>query len=325
MLPDIPSFLSACRNLRILVIGDLMLDRYVWGRVERISPEAPVPVVDVYEEEDRPGGAANVGLNLQSLGATALLCGLAGTDPAGEDMLRVLEDRGFDTRWVLRSPERRSTVKTRIMGNKQQALRIDREDKHPSTLAEQEAMLRLLQPALDQADAVLFEDYDKGAIGPELIEAVIRRAQERNIPVTVDPKFRHFFHYAQCSLFKPNLKEINEALNLRLRADQPEALAEAVLHLRERMPHRRTLITLGEYGMLLVDEEGNFTQIAAHHRSVADVSGAGDTVISVVTLALAAGYSWEEAAELANLAGGLVCESLGVVPIRPEQLMPGRT
>lgn len=311
--------MDACRDLRLLVIGDLMLDRYLWGRVERISPEAPVPVVDIQRAENRPGGAANVALNLVALGAKPLLCGLVGSDADGDLLLDLATKAGFDTRLLLRSATRRTTLKVRIIGNGQQVLRVDQEDRDPLTPAEWAALQAGLAPIWEEVEGVILQDYDKALLASPLIQAVLSAAAARQIPVVVDPKFRQFHAYAGCTLFKPNLKELNEGLGLRLRGDDRPGLESAIRHLRQQMPHAHTLVTLGGDGMLLVSE-GEATHFPAHRRAIADVSGAGDTVISVMGAGLAAGLPPSAVTYYANLAGGLVCEAVGVVPLDPAAL-----
>lgn len=316
----IESFAARLDETNALVIGDLMLDRYLWGTVSRISPEAPVPVVDVSQSEDRPGGAANVALNVAAMGARVALCGALGEDPEGDTLLGLLRDKNFDTSLVWQVAGRRTTSKTRIIGNKQQMMRVDSEQRDhlaPEVYAEMEAAIaaRLLS-----VDVVIFEDYDKGALDPGFIRAVNRMARERGIPTVVDPKFKQFFCYEQVSLFKPNLKELNEGLGLRVGNGDLEGILAAVKLLRERMPHDNTLITLSEQGVLSVDASGQQSHSPAHFRKITDVSGAGDTVVAVVALALAADLPLAVASAIANLAGGLVCEEVGVVPIDRERL-----
>ena len=318
---DISSFLDRCRQLEVLVIGDLMLDRYLWGNVERISPEAPVPIVDIWKEESRLGGAANVALNVAALGAKPVLCGLVGEDGEGEKIMELVEEKGFSADLILTSPLRRTTVKSRVIGNQQQILRVDKEDRFPLYPEEQLPLVEELRKRVSGYDAIIFEDYDKHLLTSVLIQEVIQAAEKSDRPVMVDPKFNQFFDYAGCTLFKPNLKELNEGLGFRLDKDDYKGIHEAVLLLRERMPHDHTLVTLSENGMLLVDDPQRATHIPAHYRQIVDVSGAGDTVISVAALGLAAGLSSLEATQLANLAGGLVCEEVGVVPIQKERLL----
>ncbi|MFN8396288.1 MAG: D-glycero-beta-D-manno-heptose-7-phosphate kinase [Bacteroidia bacterium] len=317
---DIQALQAALPRLRVLVIGDLMLDRYHFGRVTRISPEAPVPVVDVERTENRPGGAANVALNIVSMGAAVTLCGVIGDDDNGERLIKCLGVKGFDTSLVITTQDRPTTTKTRIIGNNQQILRVDHESREEIGAELTTRIVARLQESIPNYDAIILEDYDKGLFNSALIDAVVIAANAAGIPVAVDPKFRNFLAYKGVTLFKPNLKELNEALHHRIsKADLP-AIQAAIEELRFRMPHSNTLVTLSENGVLLVDAQGHATHIPAHLRKIADVSGAGDTVIAVMALAMAAGLPLPSSAAVANLAGGLVCEEVGVVPIDPEVL-----
>jgi len=298
-----------------------MLDRYLWGKVSRISPEAPVPIVDVNKEENRLGGAANVALNLHALGARPILCGYVGEDEPGAELIRLVHLHGFPTELIQLSKDRRTTVKTRVLGNHQQVLRVDKEDRFGLNEQELERIKETLAPQLSKCGAVLFQDYDKGLLIPDLISWVISECKGHGIPVVVDPKFEHFFNYGACDLFKPNLKELNQGLNLRVASNNLPEIEAAISRLRAQMPHKQTLVTLGSNGMLLVDAENRIEHFPAHERAIADVSGAGDTVVSVVALGIAVGISLKEAVFYANLAGGLVCEEVGVVPIDPKKLI----
>ncbi len=302
-----------------------MLDRYLWGKVERISPEAPVPVVDIDVEENRLGGAANVALNIYALGATPILCGILGADRDGVIFRQIAGEKGFKTAYLVVSESRRTTVKVRVIGNNQQVMRVDREDRYHLDQEDHRQVLGAAMNALDEVDVVIFEDYDKGLLDEQIIQAIIKEANQRNIPVTVDPKFRQFWSYKGCTLFKPNMKELNEGLNLRLGKRDIPAILYAIQQLRDKMPHMHTLITLSEAGMLFVDQQAKYLHATAHYRDIIDVSGAGDTVISVISLALAAGVSLSEATHYANLAGGLVCEEVGVVSIDPDKILAEAT
>ncbi len=317
---DLYNFIGDCPNVKVLVIGDLMLDRYLWGKVERISPEAPVPIVDIDHEENRLGGAANVALNIHALGATPVLCGVVGVDRDGAIFRRMAKEKGFNTGHIVISETRRTTVKVRIIGNNQQVMRVDREDRHYLDANDRALLLETLKKAIPEVDVIIFEDYDKGLLDTTIIQHIIHHAGQHKVPITVDPKFRQFLDYKHCTLFKPNLKELNEGLNLRLSKRNISDIIDAIHQLRNRMPHSHTLITLSEAGMLYVDETGNNLHVEAHYRDIVDVSGAGDTVISVISLALALGVSLFKATHFANLAGGLVCEEVGVVPLNPNKL-----
>lgn len=314
------------RGLRILVIGDIMLDTYIWGKAERLSPEAPVPVVEVMERTSSPGGAANVAMNLKSLGAEPILCSVTGADTRGDELLRLIESQGIDTQGILRSTERTTTTKFRIIANKTQLLRVDEEVNSPlpqelSRLLWQrtEHLIRTEHPA-----AIIFQDYDKGVITPYLIEETTALARRQGIPVCVDPKRRNFMAYREVTLFKPNLKEFREGLGTtRDLYSYPDQLEKEMQGLQEMMECKILMVTLSDKGLALrYEEEGEwkFHLLSAEVRKVADVSGAGDTVISVAALGLAAGLSPLETAHLANLAGGLVCEEVGVVPVNLDKL-----
>jgi D-glycero-beta-D-manno-heptose-7-phosphate kinase len=307
-------------QLRVLVVGDLMLDRYVWGKVSRISPEAPVPIVDVERVESRPGGAANVALNIAVMGAQVAVCGVVGNDDHGRTLLGHLRQDGFDTGLVRSLPDRITTEKTRVIGNQQQVLRVDHEVRGTIPVAVAEELAAAIAERITDFDAVIFEDYDKGLLSPTLIAAVTQAANAAGIPTIVDPKYRNFLAYAGVTLFKPNMKELNEALGIRISNRDIPGISAAVHSLRARMPHAMTLITLSENGVVAIDAEGQHHHLPAHLRKIADVSGAGDTVVALMALTLAAGLPLPQAAAIANLGGGLVCEEVGVVPISPERL-----
>ncbi|BDC98069.1 D-glycero-beta-D-manno-heptose-7-phosphate kinase [Persicobacter psychrovividus] len=306
-------------DLKVLVIGDVMVDSYIWGKVDRISPEAPVPVVNIHKKEDRLGGAANVAKNIQSLGATPILCSLVGEDGDGENFMRILEDRGVSTEGILQSSERVTTVKQRVLAGSQQMMRIDTETDKALSAQEQKALLSKIKTLIDQVDVIIFEDYDKGVLNKAVIAQVVSWAREKNIPTVVDPKKRNFLFYEGVTLFKPNLKEIKEGLKIEFNPDQPAELEGAVNQLLSKLNADIALITMSERGVY-IKSKTEHVHIPAHIRSISDVSGAGDTVISITSLCLAMGLPLDFSASLANLGGGLVCESLGVVPIDKKRL-----
>lgn len=316
---NLTSLLETLSELKVLVVGDLMIDRYLWGKVERISPEAPVPVVEVSKEESRLGGAANVGLNLHSLGAKPYLCGAMGTDRGGAELRTLFAEALFDTSLLLIDETRKTTTKTRVIGNRQQMLRVDWEDRHLLSSEIESRLVELIMPRLAEFDAIIFQDYDKGLLNERIIQTIMRKANRLKIPTVVDPKFKNFHHFRDAFLFKPNLKELNEAVGTRLEKSDLEGIRAAVGELRKTMPHQHTLVTLSEWGVVVIDPELKLVHIPAHSRKIIDVSGAGDTVISVIAVAIAGGLSVTEGAALANLAGGLVCEEVGVVPVNREQ------
>lgn len=311
-------------KLNVAIIGDVMIDRYWNGRVSRISPEAPVPVVDWVNTEDRLGGAANVALNIKALGATPYLFAGIGKDADGAELLKLMNKNDLSTKGLLSFAKRRTTVKTRIMAGSQQLLRLDSET--TSDLDEQECkdFLGNFYDFIEYRDihVILFQDYNKGILTKPIIREVMLESLRRDIPTAVDPKHNNFFEYKRTTLFKPNLKEIRAAVPF---AVQPtlESLSRAAEYLRQQMSNRNTMITLSELGVFLdfgTATEGGGMIVPTEARNVADVSGAGDTVISVAALGLGAGLPLKTMAILANLAGGQVCEKLGVVPVEAERL-----
>ncbi len=303
-------------SLNALVIGDVMIDSYLFGNVDRISPEAPVPVVSVTEKDHRLGGAANVALNIKALGANPILCCVVGQDHNATVFHSLMSAHDLSTVGVHKDASRPTTVKTRVISNNQQMLRIDEED--ASNLNENvvNEMIKKIHHLLDtmKIDVIIFEDYDKGLISSKLIESVVVKANTLNIPTTVDPKKRNFLDYKNVSLFKPNLKELREGLNIHVDPSDMDSLQTGIDLLRTQLGCKDALVTLSEYGMFVT--QGHLHEIVpAHIRNIADVSGAGDTVISVASLAIAAGMDTIFATKLANLAGGMVCEKVGVVPI----------
>jgi rfaE bifunctional protein kinase chain/domain len=313
---------KAFNGKRVLVIGDVMTDAYIKGQVTRMSPEAPVPVVDLQEQEQRIGGAGNVALNLIALGAKAILASVIGQDNAGKELEQMLQNAGIQTTALVVSAQRKTTIKTRVLSNGKQMLRIDSEDQH-DLQPNEEALLKANISALlaEGIDGVLLEDYNKGVLTTALIQWIISEANSRNIPIAVDPKKKNFFAYAGCTLFKPNLKELKEGLHIDFNFQQdPVALHTAIEQLQHQISSRYTLVTLSENGVQLFDGQKH-QHYPAHRRNIADVSGAGDTVIATTTLCLICGASPEQMAALANLAGGLVCEHPGVVSIDKEKFL----
>ena len=308
-------------KMNILIIGDVMIDAYLWGKVDRISPEAPVPIVTVGKKEKRMGGAANVALNIHALGANPILCSIIGEDVSGDDFIELLQQEGITAEGILTAKNRPTTVKTRIIGHHQQILRIDEEsDKAISAIETTQLFTKVQQiVATQKIDAIIFEDYDKGVITPTLIKAVVTLAQEHKIPTIVDPKKRNFNDYKGVTLFKPNLKELKEGLKLEIDSSIA-SIGKAVAQLRSQLQAEMVMVTLSELGVY-IDSGKAQHHVSAHIRDITDVSGAGDTVVSVATAGLAAGLAPERFAALANLAGGLVCEKIGVVPVDKEQLL----
>jgi D-glycero-beta-D-manno-heptose-7-phosphate kinase len=309
-------------NLTALVIGDVMVDSYLWGSVSRISPEAPVPIVTVKQKEKRLGGAANVALNLQALGATPILCSVIGVEGDGQAFLDLLRQQRLSQKGILKSRERNTTVKTRVIGNNHQMIRVDEETEEDIAAYETDQLLHLITFILehDKIDVIIFEDYNKGLITLRLIQKVVELARKRGIPVAVDPKKKNFLNYKGVTLFKPNLKELREGLKLDIDTDDTNELQKILSSFRNRQKIDTLLLTLSEKG-ICTNSRSVKEIIPAHVRTIADVSGAGDTVISVAALCTALETNPVLTAALANLAGGLVCEQVGVMPVDKEQLL----
>lgn len=306
------------RDLKVAVVGDIMLDRYIWGNVNRISPEAPVPVVEVKGEESKLGGAGNVANNVKSLGAFPLLIGVVGDDREGEILFDIMKHEGFNTGGVIVDKSRPTTVKTRVIAHSQHVVRIDRESKEPINYTIQERIKEIILQNVHNINAIIIEDYNKGMIVKNLIYDLIEIANRYGIIIAVDPKFDNFFEFKNATVFKPNKKELEEALGYKLNSE--DKVSEAGKAVLERLKCQYLLLTRGEKGMTLFSKNGEIRHIPTKAKKVVDVSGAGDTVISTVTVALAGGADIIESAALANYAAGLVVEEIGVVPVDKEKL-----
>ena len=309
-------------NLNVLIIGDVMIDSYMWGKVNRISPEAPVPIVSVQKKEKRLGGAANVALNIQAMGANPILCSVIGIDFEGQNLLELLKTQKLSQKGILKSRTRITTEKTRVIGNNHQLLRIDEEIEEDIAPAETQQLITLISYIIqhDKIDVILFEDYNKGLITPKLISKVVELAKSKGIPTCVDPKRKNFNAYKGVTLFKPNLKELREGLKLDISSDNINELQRAISSYRVKQNFEIALVTLAEKGVL-INSRSLKEHTPAHVRSIADVSGAGDTVISIAALMMALHVNPIVMASISNLAGGLVCEQIGVVPINKERLL----
>ena len=313
-MQSVSELINGFSRLKVLIIGDLMIDSYTWGKVSRISPEAPVPVVNVIRRESRLGGAGNVVLNIASLGATAVICSVIGDDAPGRELQKIILDANLSTDGLIVEPGRMTTVKERIIAGSQQVVRVDSETENSISLSSQQALLAHIKDSMSDVDVIIFEDYDKGVLSAELIQSVISMSKENNIPTVVDPKRKNFFAYQGATLFKPNLHELRDGLGLMPTDFDADHLAETVRKFKVSQELKGVFVTLSERGVY-IDFENDQHLIPAHIRQISDVSGAGDTVISIAACVLALGGSTEQIASLANLGGGLVCESLGVVPI----------
>ncbi|WP_395806972.1 bifunctional heptose 7-phosphate kinase/heptose 1-phosphate adenyltransferase [Daejeonella sp.] len=309
-------------SLNVLIIGDVMIDSYIWGKIERISPEAPVPVVRVTKKENRLGGAANVALNIQSLGACPYICAVIGDDSDGDNFLSLLKAQRLSNEGIIKIKTRPTTVKTRIIAHNQQIARVDAETERNLSSSNTQLVLNKIKQIIadHRIDAIIFEDYDKGLITEELIDKTVKLAKEIGIITVVDPKKRNFHAYKEVQLFKPNLKELREGLKIDIDPLNIDQIEQAVERLKKQLGAKTVMLTLSENGVYVSSVSGN-KHIPAHKRDIADVSGAGDTVIATTALCLAAGLNEFETAEIANLAGGLVCEHVGVVPIDKARLL----
>ncbi|MEE8556373.1 MAG: D-glycero-beta-D-manno-heptose-7-phosphate kinase [Myxococcota bacterium] len=303
---------------RLLVLGDVILDRYVWGRADRISPEAPVPVVQVSRESVMPGGAGNVARNVSTLTGHVELVSVIGEDPTGQDLGRLLADLKIEIGGLLADSERPTTVKTRVIARGQQVVRFDRELEEPLSPSTAARLLGALLERVDQVDGVILQDYGKGVLSPEVLEGVMRQCSKARVPVFVDPKAEHWELYRGAELLKPNLREAEVVAGIRVRDESDvRRLGERVV---ERTGARTVAITRGEDGISLFYDGGGSDHVPTEVRAVADATGAGDTAIATLALARLAGASWVEAAEMANTAAGVVVEVLGTAALGPEDL-----
>ena len=321
-LTQLTNIFESFNQMNVLIIGDVMIDGYVWGKVDRISPEAPVPILSVAKKEDRLGGAANVALNIQSMGAKPILCSVIGDDENGKKFIALLNDLNISAEGILKSKDRITTLKTRVIKDQQHLLRIDEEIDQPLNLQEENNFIENVKNiiASHKIDVIIFQDYDKGVLTNHNIEKLISIAQNAGIKTVVDPKKRNFLTYKNVGLFKPNLKELKDGLKIEFNHLSDDQLVAASKELKNKINANTVLITLSEHGVFLMDSEKNY-KIPAHIRNISDVSGAGDTVISVAALCYAGAMPNEKIAAIANLAGGLVCEKVGVVPINKSALL----
>ncbi len=308
-------------GLRVLIVGDVMVDSYILGKVERVSPEAPVPVVDVTGMDSRLGGAGNVALNIKAMGGIPIICSVIGKDKEGQELIALLENEGIYSKALLQSEKRKTTTKTRVIGNNHQLLRFDHEVKSDLDTLDSFLLEEHFNREIEQCNVVIFEDYNKGVLHKGNISKFIEKARSMGIPTVVDPKKSNFKEYKNTSLFKPNLKEMREGLNLEESLlNSLDDIENAISILEGEMKNERTLVTLSERGVIISDN-GDYVRKPAHLRNIADVSGAGDTVIAVASLCVALNLPASQIAGLSNLAGGLVCEKRGVVPVDKDILL----
>ena len=319
-MKSIDEIFEAFKDKTVLVVGDVMIDDYMMGEVSRISPEAPVPVLKLGKQEKRLGGAANVALNLRALGATPILCSVVGDDPDGAEFEQLLDDEKMPNKGIIRSQNRVTTTKLRVMSGLQHLLRVDNEDVHPLDDLDQKSLLHHIKNLLEECDLVIFEDYDKGTINPEVIEQTIKLAKEKNIPIAVDPKRRNFTKYQGVSIFKVNIGDLKDGLDIEFDALEDSQFEGAVDNLKNSVKADNYFITLSKRG-IVYDSGEESGKLESHPRKIVEVLGAGDTVISIAGLCLTLGLPIGFMAELANLGGGMVCEMPGAVPIDREMLL----
>jgi len=315
---DFKTLFQGFNDKKVLIVGDAMIDAYMWGEVNRMSPEAPVPIVEVKKHENRLGGAANVALNLKALGANPILCSVVGTGNRGILFKKLMEKSNLSTKGILSINKRKTTIKTRIIAENKHQLRIDEEETYP--ILETKEFLKLTISLMDDIDVVILQDYNKGVLTTEIIEVVIATANKKGIPTIVDPKKLNFNSYKNCTIFKPNLAEIKAGMKVDFDVNNIAKIEKISTKLRKQLSTKGVLLTLSEKG-ICINSEKEFKYTPAFKRSIIDVSGAGDTVISVASLCLASNIDYTHLSALSNLAGGIVCEEVGVVPINKEKLL----
>ena len=315
---EIIQLFDSFKNMKVLIVGDAMIDAYMWGKIERQSPEAPVPVVEIEKHENRLGGAGNVARNIKSLGGNPILCSVLGDDYNGKHLKELLEKENLSTNGILMESGRKTTIKTRVISENKHQLRIDEEQVNYIQL--EKVFLDLVYSNLLDVDVIILQDYNKGVLTPFVIESIIQKANKINIPTIVDPKTKNFRSYKNCDIFKPNLKEIKTGYNMNFDENNMSEISGVTKDLLQMINAKGILLTLSEKGVCMQTTD-NFTNIKAEKRNIIDVSGAGDTVISTAALCLAAKTDLVILSQFANLAGGLVCEKVGVVPIEKSLLL----
>lgn len=325
---DIDNILKGFKNLNILIVGDVMIDRYLKGKVNRISPEAPVPVVELQQTEDRLGGAANVALNIKALGATPYLYSIIGEDTEGAVFFKLMNESSLPLKGIITSKVRKTTIKTRIVAGMHQMLRVDSEMTSDISETLQQVFVKKIQDLIESKNihAIIFQDYNKGVLTVKVIREIILMAIKNEIPTIVDPKKNNFLEYKHTTLFKPNLKEIRDSVPFEV-VPEADSLKKAADYLRGHLGHKYTMITLSDRGLYWesnelsdADKSNTGSIYPTKTRNIADVSGAGDTVVSIAALGIASGLDKSTIAQLSNVAGGQVCETPGVVPINVESL-----
>lgn len=313
------SMIPKIKKQSILVIGDTMVDKFIWGKVSRISPEAPVPVVEVSKDTETLGGAGNVASNITALGATAYLVTVIGDDINGATMKNMLDEKNINYDYVVVDKNRPTTIKTRIIASHQQVVRVDREVKGTFAPSTEDMIIKNIETVISKVDGIIISDYAKGIVVPRVLKKILSLAKKRNIPVTVDPKVENFKLYKNITCMTPNTKEATEGMNAKnITTDKDiAALGSRILKF---LHSESVLITRGEKGMTLIEKNNKTTHIPTRAKEVYDVTGAGDTVIATMTLALSAKFDLVSSAEIANFAAGLVVAKVGTATITSEEL-----
>lgn len=315
---DFNALFKGFNSKRVLIVGDAMIDTYMWGDINRISPEATVPIVEVHTHENRLGGAANVALNLKSLGADPILCSVIGGDNKSTLFQQLMHEQQLSIEGILIDKKRKTTTKTRVIAKQQHQVRVDEEDTFPINIEDE--FLELVRSLISDVDVIVLQDYNKGVLTPNVIKGVIELANKSNIPSIVDPKIQNFHAYKNCTIFKPNISEIKVGMNTMFNANNIAEVKQASEKLRILLDVKGVLLTLSEKG-ICINTKDAFLITPAFKRNIVDISGAGDTVISVAALLLASNLDLQLLSILSNLAGGIVCEDVGVVPINKEKLL----
>lgn len=309
------SIFDGFEKFKVLIVGDAMIDAYMWGDINRQSPEAPIPIVDISKHEKRLGGAANVAINIKALGAEPILCSVIGNDK--DAFFQLMKDENLSTKGIL-STNRKTTIKTRVISEGKHQLRIDEEDVFP--IDNEEGFIQNTISLMNDVDVIIFQDYNKGVLTKKVIDALLSESKKLNKLTLVDPKKDNYWCYKNVDLFKPNLNELNQISDNSIEATQIEELSQEVLVQQQKLNAKYFMLTLSQYGIFINDVNNNH-QFPAFDRKVIDVSGAGDCVIATASLALASGLSIDKIAQLSNLAGGLSCEKVGVNPIEKDNLI----
>lgn len=325
------SFFARMKEMKVLIVGDVMIDAYLWGSVSRVSPEAPVPIVDIDHREQRLGGAANVAINIAAMGAKPFLCSVLGNDDSSKDFLNIMYRHDLDKRGILNSDSRITTKKSRVIGNNMHIVRVDEEHAQPLSPLDEEELEKRIAFIMKMVpmDAVIFQDYDKGCLTPHLIDTVTDMALRKHMVIAANPKHRNFKHYHDVTLFTPNLTELQEQMNMDIHGDTPAALQrqldQAAIRLHHEQHPQLVLVPMNEQGLYACDFRGqeplSLLLPARRHPLMSDISGSADTIVSVATLALSAGIALHDLIRYACTAGGIVCEEVGVVPIDKERLL----